>query len=134
MTKRILVLERDADGVRAADPRGSLAVGQKVRVELTVKATRALDYVTITDQRPACLEPIDQLPGYVWSEGLGFYRENRDTETRLFIDRLPEGTYILSYDLFVNNAGQFISGIATAQSQYAPAFTAHSAGEPIRVR
>lgn len=134
VTKRILVLESDADGVRAADPRGTLAVGQKVRVELTIKATCALDYVTITDQRPACLEPIDQLPGYVWSEGLGFYRENRDTETRLFIDRLPEGTYILSYDLFVNNAGQFISGIATAQSQYAPAFTAHSAGEPIRVR
>jgi len=35
--------------------------------------------------------------------------------------------------MWVNNSGNFASGIATAQSQYAPQITAHSAGERLIV-
>ena len=95
---------------------------------LTVRCDMTMDYVVITDDRPACLEPVEQLPSPIFSEGLCFYRENRDASTRIFIDRLPKGVYLLTYDLWVNNAGTFTTGIATAQSQYAPRYTAHSAG------
>ena len=90
-----------------------------------------MDYVAIIDDRPACMEPMDQLPTPVYSEGLCFYRENRDASTRIFIDHLPKGTYLLSYDVWVNNAGEYTSGIATVQSQYAPRYSAHSAGGEI---
>lgn len=40
---------------------------------------------------------------------------------------MPKGDYRISYEMFVNNAGEFTSGIATIQSQYAPQFTATSA-------
>ena len=129
ITKRYLVV--DNTDVSSTEP---IAVGRRVRVELTVKSKRALQYVTIVDDRPACFEPVEQLPGYLWSEGLGFYRENASTATRLFVDAMPAGTYVLTYDMWVNNAGEFLSGVATAQSQYAPAITAHSAGSALTVR
>lgn len=112
----------------------TLHPGEKVRIELLIKTTRPMDYVTITDERAACLEPVDQLPGTIFSEGALFYRENRDSQTNLFIDYLPAGTYLLTYDMWVNNSGEFASGIATIQSQIAPALTAHSSGTVLRVR
>lgn len=122
------------DSGAATNFTGELANGSKVRVEILVKCDRPIDYVTVTDERPACFEPVEQLPGYMWSEGIGFYRVNADTETSIFIDRLPKGTYLLTYDMWVTAAGRFIDGIATIQSQYQPAITAHSAASTLTVR
>lgn len=105
-----------------------LKVGDKVKIELLLKVTRDMDYVAIDDDRAACLEPVEQLPKPIYAEGLCFYRENRDASTNIFISRLPKGTYLLTYEMWVNNAGTYSSGIATVQSQYAPQLTAHSAG------
>lgn len=110
-----------------------IKLGERVRVVLTIKANEDLQFVTITDARAAGLEPVDQLPGYIGSAGVRFYRENNDTDTRLFIGWLPRGTYSLSYELTANMAGSFISGIAAAQSQYAPSVTAHSSGYRLTV-
>lgn len=108
-------------------------LGQRVRVQLVVKAKRNLEYVTITDQRPAAFEPVDQLPGFVWDSTLAFYRENLDSATNLFIGWLPKGTYHVTFDMTAAASGTFVSGIATLQSQYAPELTAHSAGNVIIV-
>lgn len=130
ITKRTLVIS-ETDNISATT---DLAVGQKVRVELTIVSDRDMSNVVVTDDRAACLEPVDQMPGYIYSEGVGFYRINSDTATNLFIDFLPKGTYLLSYDLWVNNAGAFLSGIATIQCSRAPSLTAHSAALRLDVR
>lgn len=109
----------------------SMSVGDRVTVRLTLKVDADMDYVAITDDRPACFEPVEQLPAPVYAEGLRFYRENLDSSTRIFIDHLPKGTYIITYDMWVNNAGYYTSGIATVQSQYAPRYSAHSGGGSI---
>ncbi len=111
-----------------------LSVGDKVTVCLTLKCDNSLDYVAITDQRAGCFEPVEQLPGYIFADGLGFYRQVRDASTEIFIDRLPRGTYQLTYQTFVTQPGTFAGGIATVQSQYAPAETAHSAAAKIHVK
>lgn len=108
-------------------------VGDKVRIDLLIKADRDMDYVAITDQRSACFEPVEQLPMPIIAQGIYFYRENRDAVTNIFVDRLPKGVYRLSYEMNVNNAGRFASGVATLQSQYAPALTAHSGGKILKV-
>lgn len=128
--KRLLRMAPDGSWEDAS----TLNNGDRVKVVLTLKASHDIDYLAITDQRAACLEPAEQLPSPIWSEGVCFYRENLDTETRIFIDRLSKGTYILTYEMWVNNAGSYASGIATAQSQYAPELTAHSAGSRIEVK
>lgn len=121
----------DAYGRQGVIEAGDLRIGDRVTVRLTLKVNADMDYVVINDDRPACMEPVEQLPAPVYSEGLCFYRENRDSSTRIFIDHLPKGTYLLSYDVWVNNAGDYTSGIAAVQSQYAPRYSAHSAGGKI---
>lgn len=114
-------------------PGDSFKVGDRVRVELTLTVGEDMDYVIIADKRAAGLEPATQLPEPIWSEGLCFYRENRDSQTNIFIDHLPKGTYRLSYELFAAQSGEFASGAAQAQSQYNPRIAAHSAGAEIRI-
>ncbi len=112
----------------------TFSVGDIVQINLTVVAARQMDYVAITDERAACFEPTQQLPQPIWSEGICFYRENRDSSTNMFVTRLPKGTYRLSYTLKANNAGNFASGIATVQSQYAPQLSAHSGGNTLTIK
>lgn len=114
-------------------PADSFAVGQVVKVRLVMKSMRDMDYVTLVDNRAATFEPVVQTPRPVYCDGLVFYLENRDAATNLFIDRMPKGRYVIEYEMNVNNAGTYSSGIATLQSQYAPEMTAHSAGTALTV-
>lgn len=108
--------------------------GERIRVLLTIKNTRDLEYVTVIDNRAACLEPVDQLPGMVWSGAVGFYRENLDSSTNLFINYLPKGTWQLTVEMTASLSGTFTTGICTVQSQLAPSITAHSAGSRLICR
>lgn len=111
----------------------SISVGDRIKVELHIKASRDMDYVAIIDNRAACFEPVEQLPSPIFSEGIYFYRENRDAVTNIHVTHLPKGSYLLSYELYTNNGGIFSAGSASIQSQYAPSMTAHSSGEIIIV-
>ena len=93
-----------------------------------------MNYVAITDQRPAAFEPVDKVPTYDWRDGIFMLRETRDAQTNIFVTGLPKGTFVIAYDVYVNNAGQFASGIATAQCLYAPQHVAHSAGTTVTTK
>ncbi|MDE6266255.1 MAG: hypothetical protein K2M07_02765 [Muribaculaceae bacterium] len=125
--KRFLVKQPTQDGTSWREST-SFQVGDVVKVSLTIKVTAHMQYVVINDKRPACMEPVNQLPAPVWSENICFYRQTGDSSSDIFITTLPSGTYILEQEFTVTHAGQFTSGIATVQSQYAPQYTAHSAG------
>jgi len=123
---------RQADGSwKYAD---ALKVGDRVKVQLTIHCKRNLQYVEIIDERPAAFQPAEQLPGWLWSEGVGFYRENRDAYTALHVESMRPGTYILSYEMNVGQAGTYSSGVASIQSQYAPEISAHSSGAMIKTQ
>jgi uncharacterized protein YfaS (alpha-2-macroglobulin family) len=113
--------------------RSHFSLGDKVKISLVLKADTDLQYVVLTDQRAAGLEPVNQLPTAMWSDGLCFYRETRDAETNIFVNRMPRGTYILEYETYATVAGEFSSGVATVQSQYNPNVVAHSAGMHITI-
>lgn len=123
--KRIVVVETGAKGKVARE--GKLKVGDKVRVTLSVTCGKDMDYVAVIDERAACLEPSDQISEYTFSDGLGMYREVRDSRTSFFIGFLPKGVSVISYDCTVDRPGTYTSGVASAQSQYAPQQVAHSA-------
>ncbi len=101
---------------------------------LTVKADVEMSYVAIIDNRPACLEPVNQLPARIFSQNLCFYRETLNDHSSIFINYLPKGTYILEQEFTVTQNGVFSSGLATIQSQYAPQYTAHSSGMTLESR
>lgn len=112
----------------------TLAAGSKMAVTLTLTVGRALDYVVITDRRAGCMEPVEQMPAPTMSDGVWLYKENRTTDTRIYIEHLPKGVYVISYDVWLQTSGRYSVGPATVQSQYAPRYTAHSAGREIEVK
>ncbi len=132
--KSIVALVEGKDGELTPKEGITLEKGMKVRVTLFINAGRDMDYVAVTDERSACLEPTVQLSGYTSSDGIGFYREVRDASTNLFFGWLPKGQHVISYDCTVSQEGIFSCGIATCQSQYSPLTVAHSAGSLLQVK
>ena len=128
VSKRLNVVR--GTSVEGAD---SLSVGDRVKVQLVITVNDDLDYVTIVDRRAACLEPVDQLSAYTSKDGLWFYREVTDSETRMFIERLPRGTYVIDTDMNVVSQGSFTSGVATLQSQINPSVAANSSAKSLHV-
>lgn len=120
-------------GVLTAVADTVFSVGDRVRVSLTIDCSKYLEYVAVNDERASCLEPADQLSGYTVIDGIWCYRETRDNATNLFIEFLPRGKHVITYDCYVVESGKFASGISTAQSQYAPMITAHSSGTLLTV-
>ena len=120
------LLVHNADGTLSKAT--SMKVGDKVRVQCTIKCGKALEYLTLTDERGACFEPVDKTSDSDYMNGVWMYRETKDSQTNIFIPWLNKGTYVIGYDVYVTNPGSFDVGIATIQCQYAPQFTAHSAG------
>lgn len=116
------------------DATTEFAVGDRIQVRLSIRSERDLDFVALTDNRGACFEPADQLSVYEWQDGTGSYRETRDSATNIFFSHISKGTYVITYDVYANNAGTYTSGIASLQCQYAPALTSHSAGTSLTVR
>lgn len=132
IVKNIYSINSDGKGSQEVSLKAN--VGDKVRVTMMISCDRDLQYVAVTDPRPACLEPTQQLSSYTVSDGIWMYREVRDTATNLFIEFLPKGTHVISYECHVDREGEYALGPVTAQSQYAPAITAHSEGKMIQVR
>lgn len=116
------------------DATTEFAVGDRIQVRLTIRSERDLDFVALTDNRGACFEPADQLSVYEWQDGTGSYRETRDSATNIFFSHISKGTYVITYDVYANNAGTYTSGIASLQCQYAPVLTSHSAGTTLTVK
>lgn len=118
------------------EPLGSgtaVSVGDKIQVRLTIRSDRDLEYVHMKDLRAACMEPVNVLSDYRYQGGLGYYETTRDASTQFFFHRLPRGTYVFDYPLFVAQAGYFNSGICTLECLYAPEFSAHSGGQTFKV-
>lgn len=115
-------------GDEALNESAPLKVGDKITVRLTVKADRDMDFVQIKDDRAACMEPLQAVSGFRWSNGLGYYQATKDASTQFFIDQMRKGTYVIEYQVYVNRTGEYQAGIATIQSAYAPEFGGHTGG------
>lgn len=130
LVKKIFV-ERNTDRGPVLEPveeKGILHVGDKVKVRIELQADRELEYVHMKDMRASAMEPVNVLSGFKWQGGLGYYESTKDVSTDFFFSRLPRGTYIFEYPLFVGQVGDFSNGITSIECMYAPEFAFHSEG------
>jgi len=111
-----------------------LRVGDVLVVRLVLRTDRALEYVHLKDQRAAGLELINQLSGYQYQQGLGYYQSPRDAATHFFFGAVPRGTHVLEYRLRAAQVGDFSGGISQVQCLYAPEFGATSAGQRLSIK
>lgn len=119
---------KKATTVHAADYKQIIGVKREIlwdgkptsllTVRITIDADRDYDFVTVTDNRPACLEPVQQLSGY----HDGAYRQHRDNATIYAFDQLSKGKHTIETQYYVSKEGEFTSGNITAICTYAPEF------------
>lgn len=130
LEKRLYIVRGDSlIALSEATPR----VGDKVETQLIVSAERDLDFVVIKDHRAACLEPADQTSERVMAGYISALRETRDAATHFYIEHLPKGFHVLTYEAYIDRTGSYLDGSAALQCLYAPQATAHSQGSRIDI-
>lgn len=112
----------------------TLKTGDRVHVRYTITADRDYEYVCLRAPRPAATEPVQQLSGYRWQTGLGYYQAMHDASTEYFMDRLPRGTYVFEEDWLVSRDGNFLLPPARLTCLYAPEYQSQTAGEKFKVK
>ncbi|MCI9843797.1 alpha-2-macroglobulin family protein [Flavobacterium pectinovorum] len=111
-----------------------LKIGDLVTVRLVITAKEDTEYIHLKDMRASCFEPVNVLSEYQYKDQLSYYMSTKDAATHFFFDRINKGTYVLEYDIRVNNSGEFSNGITTIQSMYAPEFASHTKGIRVKVK
>jgi hypothetical protein len=110
-----------------------LKVGDKVRIRIEIITDRNLEYLELKDPRCAAMEPVNTASGWQWSDGLSYYLAVTNAAQTLYIDRLDKGKYVVEYDMYVNNAGTYVTAPTTMQCLYAPEFRALCPAEKLRI-
>lgn len=133
--KKLFIETNGPDGPRLMPlaPGSPLRVGDKVTVRLVVRADREMDYVYLKDLRAGCFEPATQLSQSEYRDGVWYYRSPEDVSENFFFNRLPAGTFVLEYPVYVTREGDYAGGVSTLQCVYAPEFVSHTEGYRIRV-
>lgn len=132
-----LFIEKHEDGLRRLEQVTEgrpLQVGDRVVVRLTIRSDRAMDYVLLKDIRSACMEPVDQLSRTVCREGIWYYQATRDLSENIYIEHLPEGTFVLEYPAYVSRPGKYAGGISTIQCLYAPEYISRTEGMEVEIK
>lgn len=111
-----------------------LREGDRVHIRYTITADKDYEYVCLRAPRPAAAEPAQQLSGYHWQNGLGYYQAIHDASTEYFMDRMPRGTYVIEEDWLISRTGAFLLPPARLTCLYAPEYQSQTAGEKIRVK
>ena len=119
---------------RETNQQGRLREGDRVHVRYTITADKDYEYVCLRAPRPAAAEPAQQLSGYHWQSGLGYYQAMHDASTEYFMDRLPRGTYVIEEDWILARDGSFLLPPARLTCLYAPEFQSQTAGEKFKVK
>lgn len=96
-----------------------LHVGDRLRIEYSIRAECDMDYVSLKACRAACMEPVQALSGYDYR---GYYRSVRDQRNDYFFEHLSKGRHTLSEEGMVDRTGTFTLGTATAECVYAPEY------------
>ena len=110
-----------------------LRVGDKAVVRLTIRTDRRMDYVFLKDLRATSFEPAEVLSSSQYRDGVWYYRSSKDVSENIYIEHLPQGTFVLEYPVYVARSGQYASGMATIQCLYAPEYVSHTEGGQVDI-
>ncbi len=102
-----------------------LSKGDIIEVRLYLKLDRAMDFVQISDPRLLFAEHLDKHSRYIWGNSLtSYFYKVGEKATKLYFDKLARGEYHFSYQQAVVRSGRFSLPNASAQSLYAPEYSA----------
>jgi uncharacterized protein YfaS (alpha-2-macroglobulin family) len=110
-----------ADQVQAPTEYGMpVESGVRVRVDLELTATKAVEFVMVEDLKPAGFEAVEQRSGRQVCNFACAHAELRTDRVAMFLPSLPVGTTKLSYELRAEVPGRFAALPARFEAMYAP--------------
>jgi uncharacterized protein YfaS (alpha-2-macroglobulin family) len=119
--------------------------GDRIEVVLTVEAKNNYEYLLFEDLKPAGLEAVQIRSGESLfirqlKSGGGFtgntrwvYQELRDRKVALFIDKLPEGIWQISYEMRAEAPGAFHALPVLGHAMYVPEIRTNGAEARVRI-
>ena len=113
---------------------GQCSTGDRIHVRYTITADRDYEYVCLRAPRPAAAEPVRQISGYRYQNGLGYYQAIHDASTEYYMDKLPRGTYVIEEDWLLNRDGNYVLPPARLTCLYAPEYQSQTAGGKFKVK
>lgn len=126
-----IILKQEAEG--NFKEVSAIEKGDKVKIVLNINCRKDMEYIVVSDSRSASLQPDSKVSGWIFIDGLGAYQEIGESATNFFIENIPAGKYVLSYDCHVEREGTYSLGLAEIQCLYSPAQVAHSAGCLVKI-
>ncbi|MDZ4242858.1 MAG: alpha-2-macroglobulin family protein, partial [Candidatus Omnitrophota bacterium] len=119
---------KDGDAVKS---------GERIKVELTVEAKNNYEYLVFEDYKPAGFEAVELKSGTGYAQAVDgkgkpaggqawLYQEFRDQKVAIFITKLKQGTYRISYELRAEVPGEFHAMPNQAHAMYVPEIRANS--------
>jgi uncharacterized protein YfaS (alpha-2-macroglobulin family) len=117
----------------------SVPVNMRTETVLTLKASTDLAYIRVRDRFPAGLEPSISVSGPSFmatneaGETLPVYVQVRDDSLDMFIENLPQGEWLIRYDMRTAFSGNFAARPATIEGVYAPDFSGSSSSRRIKI-
>ena len=123
----------NGDKLQRITSKNPLKIGDLVTVRLVISTKENVEYIHLKDMRASSFEPVNVLSEYQYKNRLGYYMSTKDAATHFFFDQINKGTYVLEYDIRVNNSGEFSNGITTIQNYYAPQMNAHTKGSNVNI-
>ncbi len=131
--KALLPVSTGVSGKKAGSATTKFSKGERIRVTLTLTTDRNLDYLFISDNLGAWMQPVEQLTRYTNQDNLWYLRETRNSAVNFYIMSVPKGKYVLSYEVNADRDGEYSTGIADAQCLYYPMIASHSGGMVVKV-
>lgn len=131
--RKLYVQSPGSDKWTDFDASQPLKVGDKVKIRHIITADRDMDFVRVSAQHPACLEPGRTLSGYQWMGGRGCYLSLHDSHFDLFFDWFTRGTSTVDLEYSVVRAGTYQIGVSTVECVYAKQFGGHTEGLKLNV-
>ncbi|HEX5889351.1 MAG TPA: alpha-2-macroglobulin family protein, partial [Pyrinomonadaceae bacterium] len=119
--------------------------GDRIEVVLTVEAKNNYEYLLFEDLKPAGFEAVQIRSGeslYIkqLKSGGGFtgnarwvYQELRDRKVALFVDRLPEGIWQVSYEMRAEAPGAFHALPVLGHAMYVPEIRTNGAEMRVKI-
>ncbi len=103
-----------------------LASGDRVRVDIEIKANKAVEFVMVEDLKPAGLEAVQLKSGPQVCNYACAHAELRTDRVAMFLQQIPVGVTKLSYELRAEVPGKFSALPARSEAMYAPELQATS--------
>jgi uncharacterized protein YfaS (alpha-2-macroglobulin family) len=100
--------------------------GVRVRVDLEIKANKAVEFLMLEDPKPAGFEAVAQQSGPEICNYQCAHVELRSDRVAFFLSQIPVGVTKLSYELRAEAPGRFHALPARVEAMYAPELRATS--------